>query len=152
MCLFDGGDCCLSEKRTHLCQTCTCMFDIDNNILSQALKENRVQLYHPAKLDNFEHLKTVEEVLETRVCMWLCLGLNHDRNTDHEMIAKVDAWRFDKNGTCSCMKMMSCHQPCRLIPLHDFKTDNYGLTFLLLSKSVSCESGPYKVHTAYFRE
>ncbi len=136
-----------------MCKVCTCKFDIDYNILSSSLKDNRVKLYQPAKLDIFKTLIMVEDVQTDKDCMWLCLGLSSDsdrRRNYWEQLKSSDSWIFNANRTCSCMSMRSCFQPCRLSALQNIQTEsnrssNDGHVFLQVSNTVSCDSGQYEV-------
>ncbi len=107
-CLYDGNDCCLERKLTHLCQDCTCRLDVHPVEMMAKRKAKRVSVYSGEKKKHkFVVLKKVEEVQNTTVCEKLCMDFS-------EMDQYVDSWKFElsTNRSCFCMKFEDCYQKC----------------------------------------
>ncbi len=139
-CLYDGGDCCLENKKTSLCTNCTCILDVDRKSLNRKLKTLGARLYTVKKSDNFLPVKTVKGVASEAVCQILCLDIVTSGQA-------VDSWMFypgTKGGdhTCVCTLLNTCYYSCVTRPLTD--VDNPKLLgqsyrkYILTNKTVSC--------------
>ncbi len=79
-CLYDGGDCCLQDKATHLCNVCTCKIDFDEKELLSDFDKHRVKVF----VDSVDFsavtvnlIKTVHDVVDVNVCSMICLDKKH---------------------------------------------------------------------------
>ncbi len=138
-CLYDGGDCCLEEKKTKLCQNCSCIVPVTRVELMQLYKANRVKVYSGWKIDKFTELKVVEEVAEKEGCQKLCLDFSLVNN-------EMDSWKYevDVNKTCTCMTFNACYDECdpnEIMSLHNHKnlavTDNVTY-FAMMERFLPC--------------
>ena len=97
-CLYDGGDCCLPNKATHLCRDCTCILEVDFDDISQKFTEFEVDsLATPLAFDNRVSWieRTVSDVIDVGVCTMICL--------DNELMEIVNAWQYDDvSKRCKC--------------------------------------------------
>ncbi len=98
-CLFDGGDCCLEIKATHLCRDCKCQLTIDQDKLQQQFADLAVAPLKSLEVltieDNaiFDWTAMVETVVSGPVCAVLCL----------ENDAPVNLWTYHSSfQVCKC--------------------------------------------------
>ena len=123
LCLYDGGDCCLANKATHLCRECACILNVDYEQINVAFSKYDVRaLSNPESFDtvvSFTQL-TVSNVVSVGVCIMICL--------DEELFGVVNAWHYDETlRECSCGWI-------------DFHTDDYFAVTSFLASNVSMES------------
>ncbi len=147
-CLYDGGDCCLANKQTHLCHVCTCVFRIDPTLANRKRKETGVQIYNLLEHDIVKHLVVVEDVKGELNCMWLCLQMD---GSNSEELSEANSYYFNANGgigTCICTHLVSCYRSCSLTSLHDNKIQrkrgemsDSRVFHVQVTKILSCRSG-----------
>ncbi len=97
-CIYDGGDCCLEDKATHLCRVCACIMEVDEEELQNKFDKLEVKaLKNP---DNFMSIvssvrKTVTNVVMDAVCSMICV--------DDDIINSFNSWHFDAAiKECKC--------------------------------------------------
>ncbi len=141
-CLYDGGDCCLEEKATHLCKVCTCKIEIDEQQLEIDFDNHRVRVF--ADGNNFTSvkervIKTVEEVVSIDVCSVICLDKEHN--------SRSNAWIFIKESEqcqCALVETTICYDNNdRNLSIKPFKRDpgylsQESVAFVQLDKTVPC--------------
>ncbi len=99
ICLYDGGDCCLEFKATHLCKNCSCILEVDVDKLQDSFDRlNILPLVDPSKLVpavNDIWTVQVEDVVSGQVCAVLCL--------DHELADNINSWYYQEHTkVCRC--------------------------------------------------
>ncbi len=144
-CLYDGGDCCLEMKNTHLCRQCQCILDVDPHKLEDYIIHLDIREIALTEAKEQQVLLTVDNVVSGQVCATLCL--EHD-NRDY-----FNSWSYfqktsDKEqGGCMCSWTSSvslCSGPARNLPtvdFNDFNADhNVTLTkmFVQVEKTLPC--------------
>ncbi len=138
-CRYDGGDCCLENKNTELCQTCTCIVVYNSQEVTQLLKANKVKLYIGQKLNKFSGLKTVRDVDSEDGCGNLCL----DFSLENE---RMDSWKYEMeaNRTCTCLTFQDCYDECdenEIQSLHNNKilpANGKKVVFVMMTRILPC--------------
>ena len=136
-CLYDGGDCCLEDKQTHLCRKCTCLMDIEESKVMKEMDELGAELYDPDQIIDTNKLlvvvKHVDEVASKLTCFAFCL------DAIKKGIMEIDSLMyFHKPGAskCSCTSFQDCFNPSTFLSLEmlikNEVTDIVGLTGKLL--------------------
>ncbi len=100
VCLFDGGDCCLEFKATHLCKNCSCILTVDSKKLIEQFKSLGIRpLKNPGEFKSVIQKDidiTVEDVISGPVCAVLCL--DSEREAD-----SINSWEYRQSQkTCQC--------------------------------------------------
>ncbi len=140
MCLFDGGDCCLQEKSTHLCRACDCTLNIDKDDLLQTFKRLDVRQF-----DNPEDYSLVATTIVKRVADVTSLDVCSTHRLELEEDKPVNAWMYSNaSRVCECTLIES-----RAFCLEDLRKtiafskvsvipDNSDLAFLQTEKILKC--------------
>ncbi len=129
-CLFDGGDCCLQDKVTSLCQNCTCIVDINKVDLNRKLKSQMVKAL-TSGLDigtKFEARKTIADVLSRDVCLTLCF--QEQEEAVDSIIYKPD------NDTCTCAFFSGCYLDCQVKSLANSNSN----ILIMTAKALECRN------------
>ena len=146
-CLYDGGDCCLEDKRMHLCKVCTCIKDVNKDDLNTKMIENNVKAIKSDYdlVTNFKVMKTVFEVLSVDVCTVICFEA---MEKDKQGIDGINSWIYQRikgNNTCFCTHFEDCYKDKDMISLDNVNVANHGTKqpglqqgFGILTRLVKC--------------
>ena len=139
VCLFDGGDCCLEFKATHLCKNCSCIQTVDQDKLMDQFNSLGIRpLANPGKFSSViqkDLIITVEDVISGPVCAVLCL--DSEREAD-----SINSWEYRQSQkTCQCGWIEATMYPDDLV-IKDWHLTNVPAnltmfnTFVQLSKTI----------------
>ncbi len=110
LCIYDGGDCCLENKVTDLCQDeCICKLPFDLDQLTEEMAElgAKFHLDHESKEDRFRSIMLVEDVEFKETCFALCLS--EARMPPFSVIDSMIFWIQDGKSFCQCSTMEDCY-------------------------------------------
>ncbi len=133
-CLYDGGDCCKEDKKSHICRKCTCHIDFDEDKLLEKMEDNEVAVYASEQLDHFKVVRQVEEIASKPTCLAFCFGLIAEGAMD---INTVIYYHKSGSRNCSCASFENCFnnsywdnqaEPAGIINTKTKTTDVVGLT------------------------
>ncbi len=104
-CLYDGGDCCLEDKQTHICRKCTCHMDFDESKLDKELEELGAAQLISDNIVRFLIVKHVVDVASKMTCSALCFNANKNGLVE---IDSIMYFQTSAPRNCSCASFESC--------------------------------------------
>ncbi len=140
-CLFDGGDCCKSDKNEALCKVCTCKMDIDHDFLNESYFSLDVNVFQ--NMTEYSYLvtaigKSVDAVENLETCTQLCL--------DKTLENKVNSWVYNfDTRKCDCtwvdIDATYCIKEVAMLPIFDYSQDLWyspSVAMVQAKKSLPC--------------
>ncbi len=104
-CVYDGGDCCLEDKQTHICRKCTCHMDFDESKLNVELDDFEAAIYSSDDIGRFLIVKHVVDVASKMTCSALCFDAMKNGRVE---IDSILYFQSSVSRNCSCASFESC--------------------------------------------